>query len=731
MTAVSVIVAVRNAEAHLREALTDITRQSLADLEIIVVDDGSTDASARIIAEFAAADARIRVVPGPATGRAGAARNAGLDVAQGDYLAFLDADDRFAPTLLGKLYGKAVSERADVAVTRFRVFDDESTEPVTVDWGLRTDHLPARTPFSPDAVGDALFYAFGPVAWNKLFRADLIRSHGLRFQELPRSNDLFFSFAALAAAQRITYFDRALVDYRVGNPGSLQGNADQTPLAFAESLLALQEWLADAGLAERRGGALANEAVEVCLSALDKAPTWAAFCQIDAALRGGLLAKLGVLDRPTGFVTPDLATRLADYLAATPEQYVFARAARLDRQLRRSRAEARAAVRLVAGAPVPQPAAAPIAAGAPVPVATSGEAPDVSVIVPVHNTAPWLEQCLAGVRRQSGVRLEIICVDDGSTDAAPDLLAQAAAGDPRIRVITQANAGLSAARNAGLVAATGRYVCFLDSDDYWGPDALAQLVAAADARQAEVLMFDADTFAEPGVDAKTLARYRDGYYRRTRDYPEVSTGAELMNALKWAGEYRVQACLYLIRRDFLLSSGLSFRPGLPREDNLFTFELLLTAQRAGHLAVPLYTRRLRPGSLITASGRASAARGYYLTFVEMLRATAGRTFDERTGPGVGATAFKAYKQARAHFIRLEPEAGDALGGLDPQPDAQAVFRILQQAREDARRSRSLPPAPAVTPPARPTPPPAPAGPVRRLRRLGGRAWRRLRRIVRG
>ena len=147
--------------------------------------------------------------------------------------------------------------------------------------------------------------------------------------------------------------------------------------------------------------------------------------------------------------------------------------------------------------------------------------------------------------------------------------------------------------------------------------------------------------------------------------------------------------------------------------------------------MPLYIRRLRPGSLITASGRASAARGYYLTFVEMLRATAGRTFDERTGPGVGATAFKAYKQAREHFIRLEPEAGDALGGLDPQPDAQAVFRILQQAREDARRSRSLPPAPAVKPPARPTPPPAPAGPVRRLRRLGGRAWRRVRRIVRG
>ncbi len=725
MTAVSVIVPVRNAETHLREALTGISQQNLTDLDIIIVDDGSTDASPAIIAEFAAADPRVRVIAGPAIGSAGAARNAGLEIARGDFLAFLDADDRFSPLLLTKLYGKAIADNADVVVNRFRVFDEYGAEPVTMDWGLRTDHVPARTPFTPDAAGDALFYAFGPVAWNKLFRAELIQSHGLRFQELPRSNDLFFSFAALACAERISYVARPLIDYRVGNTGSLQGSADRSPLDFAEALRALKGWLNASGLDDRFGGALANEAVEVCLSALDRAPSWTAFCQIDTALRGGLLAELGVLGRePSGFVSAGLFRRLAEYLACDKEQYLFDRAARLDRKVRAARAEARAAARSVAAQPVPRPEPTPPANATAESASATDETPDVSVIIPVHNTAAWLGECLAGVRRQSGVRLEVICVDDGSTDASAELLARAAVADPRIRVISQDNGGLSAARNRGLAAATGRYVCFLDSDDFWGLDALAGLVAAADASRAELLMFDADVLAEPGVDARTLTRYHDRYYHRTREYLEVSTGAELMTRLKAAGEYRVQACLYLIQRDFLRRNGLSFRPGLPREDNLFTFELLLAAQRAGHRPVPLYTRRLRPGSLITASGRAAAARGYYLSFVEMLRATQGHSFDADTGPGVGATAFKAYKQAHEHFVRLEPEVGDALGSLDLEPDAQAFFRILQLAREDTRRARGVQPAPK--PKDAPKPPPASPHPLRRLRRFAGRNYRRLR-----
>jgi glycosyltransferase involved in cell wall biosynthesis len=729
--AVSVVVAVRNGEQHLRGALDSICRQTLTDLEIIVVDDGSTDATSSIIQDVAAADSRVRCLAGPAVGSAGAARNVGLDVAGGDYLAFLDADDFFAPSLLARLHAKAETDRADVAATGFRVFDEFGGAPVTVNWGLRTRFLPARTPFAPESLGGATFYAFGPVAWNKLFRADFVRRHGLRFQELRRTNDLHFTFSAIALAERLTYVDRALVDYRIGNAASLQGSTHESPLEFARALTSLQDTLREAGLHDRFEAAFVNEVVEVGLANLGRASTFAAYRTVDAALRGHLFEGWGALNRaPEYFVTPDLARRLAAYLHSTPEEYLFDRAVETSSAVRVAQAELRAALREVAGQPVgaavavPAPAdPAPVSAGPTLPVG----GPDVSVIVPVHNTAPWLRECLDGIARQTGIALEVICVDDGSTDASPEILESAAVGDDRVRVVRQANAGLSAARNRGLAEATGRYVCFLDSDDYWGIDGLAGLVRAADDAGADVLLFDADTVAEPGVEERTRAIYHRGYYRRSRSYDEVVTGSTLMARMKAAGDYRVQACLYLIRRSFLDEHHLGFVPDLPREDNLFTFELLLRAARATHRGLPLYSRRLRPGSLITAGSRAAAARGYYVSFYTMLRLTRELTFDAETGREVGATAFKAFKQAKEHFVELDPDVGDQLGGIDPLPDAQAVFRILQLARDDARRARRNAQRRQG---AKAGSPARPLSVMQRARRLAGRGYRALRRAVR-
>ncbi|MFT3860244.1 glycosyltransferase [Micropruina sp.] len=736
MPAVSVVVAVRNGEHHLRHALNSICHQTLPDLEIIVVDDGSNDATPAIIDEFVTGDDRVRTIVGPATGSAGSARNAGLAIATGDYLAFLDADDFFAPTLLARLHTRAEADRADVAACGFRVFDDGDDEPVEVNWGLRTRLLPSRTPFAPQALGGALFYAFGPVAWNKLFRTRFVHRHGLRFQELRRTNDLHFTFSALALAEKVTYVDRPLVDYRTGNTASLQGSTHESPLEFAAALSALHETLRVAGLATQMEAAFVNEAVEVSLANLTRASTFAAYQKIDTALRDQLLQRWGVLGRdPEYFVTPDLARRLSAYLTATPAEYLFDRAVTASAQARFAQREARSAARRLAGAPV-APRPLPIDVGPdPGKPARPGDVdePDVSVVVPVHNSAPWLRDCLAGIARQTGVRLQVICVDDGSTDSSPEILDRAAVNDSRICVVHQANGGLSAARNRGLAEATGRYVCFLDSDDYWGLDGLADIVRAADDTACDVVMFDADVIAEPGIDARTLAAYPHDYYHRTSGYGETVEGPVLMAHLKQAGDYRVQACLYVIRRAFLERHHLGFVPGLPHEDNLFTFELLLRAQRATHRQVRLYNRRLRPGSLITAGSRAAAARGYYVSFYTMLRLTAGMPFDEETGRQVGATAFKAFKQAKKHFVSLEPDIGDRLAAIDHRPDAQAVFHILRLARNEARQARrdaQRRAAPARTaPPPRTTPPPQPPSLLRRARRLAGRGYRALRRLA--
>lgn len=106
------------------------------------------------------------------------------------------------------------------------------------------------------------------------------------------------------------------------------------------------------------------------------------------------------------------------------------------------------------------------------------EAPLVSVIVPVYNTAPWLRKCLDSIINQTYRNLEIICVNDGSPDNAAEILDEYAAKDARIKVIHQENAGVSAARNRGLDIAAGEYVSFVDSDDWLEPETYERIIAA-------------------------------------------------------------------------------------------------------------------------------------------------------------------------------------------------------------------------------------------------------------
>ena len=114
--------------------------------------------------------------------------------------------------------------------------------------------------------------------------------------------------------------------------------------------------------------------------------------------------------------------------------------------------------------------------------------PDISVIVPVYNAAATLDRCLGSLLHSRAQALEIICVNDGSTDDSASVLDTWAGKDPRIKVYTQANAGVSAARNLGLQHVTGRYLAFVDADDEVTPDYLKNLLTAAEQHKADVVV---------------------------------------------------------------------------------------------------------------------------------------------------------------------------------------------------------------------------------------------------
>ena len=234
---VSVIVPVYNMERHLRRCLDSLLAQSLDDIEIICVDDGSTDSSGEILSEYAQKDERFEFIA-QENRSAGAARNTGMKKASGEYLIFLDSDDFFDKDLLKKTYEKAKQDNSDIVLFGGYEFDQTTGTVTAADYLLNTDFAPEGV-FDSNRIPDSIYSISTPAAWLKLFRREFVFSLGIGFQELRNSNDVFFTSITLAMAERISILNEKLVYYRVGNAESTQAKKDSAPYCFLEAYSAI------------------------------------------------------------------------------------------------------------------------------------------------------------------------------------------------------------------------------------------------------------------------------------------------------------------------------------------------------------------------------------------------------------------------------------------------------------------------------------------------------------
>ncbi len=238
---VSVIVPVYNVEDYLEECIDSILNQSLKDIEIICVDDGSTDRSYEILLELQKKDNRL-IILRQKNEYAGTARNKGIEIAQGEYLVFLDSDDFFEENLLKDMYDACIRENADVCVCDADNYDNATHKYFDTGYYWR-DALPVATSFSKKELGVNTFLFCYPMPWNKMFRKSLIDRYQLRFQKIRKTNDLGFVYLAIACAEKITVVDEKLIHYRVGLSNSLQAKNKGMDKFFAEALLYLKDGL--------------------------------------------------------------------------------------------------------------------------------------------------------------------------------------------------------------------------------------------------------------------------------------------------------------------------------------------------------------------------------------------------------------------------------------------------------------------------------------------------------
>ena len=212
---VSVIIPIYNASDYLRPALDTVLDQTLTDIEIICVDDGSTDKSLAIIKEYQERDPRVRIVTENNAG-VSTARNKGIVRARGEYLIFLDADDFYEPTLLERLYEISVRLDLDIALSQFDVYNNKRSKFSPGVDGPHAEILSSGAVASKNEFPDYILQSTTGYVWNKLFRTAFVRDKELAFApELYVFEDVHFVCTALSLANRVGRVDEVLVHHRV------------------------------------------------------------------------------------------------------------------------------------------------------------------------------------------------------------------------------------------------------------------------------------------------------------------------------------------------------------------------------------------------------------------------------------------------------------------------------------------------------------------------------------
>ena len=212
----------------------------------------------------------------------------------------------------------------------------------------------------------------------------------------------------------------------------------------------------------------------------------------------------------------------------------------------------------------------------------------VSVVIPVYNVISFLERCVNSVLRQTYKDLEIILVDDGSTDGSGELCDKIATSDTRIRVIHQENQGLSGARNTGILQARGEYIAFLDSDDEW---------LLSDGLERLIQMGNIDLISFKRVDIWYENRRTTSADYDTEKIDQMTDTQAIFSYLVTTQQLHISACFLLVRRKILLNHEVFFPSGIISEDVFWSMQLWQHLKSVKFINLDLYGYHHREGSI--------------------------------------------------------------------------------------------------------------------------------------
>lgn len=570
---ISVIIPVFNTEKYLEKCLNSVLGQTFQDIEVICVDDGSTDSSLNILRDYERKDQRVTVLS-KEHGDAGAARNFGMKYATGSYFSFLDADDFFEHEMLEKAYNCAISENSDLVVFRSNAFYEDTKEYVDCNWTIHEKLLPEKSPFSADDVQKDFFKLFVGWPWDKLFSSDLIKDNNIYFQEQRTTNDLLFVFSALLKANRISIIDDILAHHRKYKT-SISNTREETYTCFISALSSLKEKLIEWGMFSRFERDYVNYCLHFSLWNL-KTLTWPIQEQLYKMLKEDVFDKMGVNNRKKEYFYNQSEYNFYEKVINNSYESVFPGVKK-----------------------------------------EKSDRPKVTVVLPSLNVAKYIRECLESVVNQTLKEIEIICVDAGSTDGTLEIIREFEKRDPRVTVIISEKKSYGHQMNLGLDAATGEYFGIVETDDWILPEMFQDLYECAQEHDVDLVKSDFYRFTI-NPDGSLNKQYnqlirnegdKDYYGRVLTPGDDPRTFKFVINT--WCGIYK----LAFLRKWKIRHNET---PGASYQDNGFWFQTFCQAESAYFICKPYYmNRRDNENSSVFSKEKVYAMRDEY-NFVRSL-----------------------------------------------------------------------------------------------------------------
>jgi glycosyltransferase involved in cell wall biosynthesis len=637
---VSVIVPAYNDERYVVTCMRSLLAQTLEDIEIICVNDGSTDGTSQVLHGFAERDPRIRVID-KENGGYGSAINRGLDEARGRYIGILESDDFANPDTFETLAAYAKAFNLDVARANFNWYwSDRLRKDVPL---LEFGERKCDRVIDPRLSENRFCFFAQPALWSAIYRAGFIRENRLRLLETPgiAFQDTSFNFKIWACARRVMFAHQPFVHHRRDNEKYLEMRPDDRPgkeYDICREYHEIDRWLSEdrpdlrKALAPVKNKLMCGAYLWI-LRIIDEPRRLEFAKQIGRELKAAIDAdevdpslfspdEYALLVKsttdPQGFVDSAIHGDDAGQGSESEERTNRPTAFAKDREGDQSGAGGSARLVDDKGTPlcpvsniVDRADAELIVVREPRLVDRAPSSPEVSVVMPVYNSADVLGDTLDSVLSQSLENFELICVDDGSTDGTGDILRSYAKKDARIRVISQANAGPGAARNAGMAQARAPFLMFLDSDDIYDYRLLRLLHDRLEQTGADIAVCRSCEFTTGDIASRQTHWTLKANLLPASDAEPFSPqelGDGLFIAfLGWPWDR-------MFRTEFVRETGVEFPSLANSEDGPFVYETLALASKIATVRKVLVRHRVgRQGSVSNA--RLAAPEEFYRAIV--------------------------------------------------------------------------------------------------------------------